>query len=117
MLVLLIGFAVSAIVTFFIIRSARTHSHFSADLDMSGPQKFHSRPVPRVGGLGIVMGLAAALGVFTVFSSGQMLVGLELMLCAVPAFVSGLAEDLTKAQSPRRRLFFTVVSAGLAAWF
>ena len=37
-------------------------------------------------------------------------------LCAAPAFISGLAEDLTKTQSPRRRLFFTVASAGIAAW-
>ena len=34
----------------------------------------------------------------------------------LPAFLAGLAEDLTKRQSPRRRLFFTVVSASLAAW-
>ncbi len=47
---------------------------------------------------------------------GEMALGLQLIGCALPAFVAGLAEDLTKTQSPRRRLFFTVVSAGLAAW-
>ena len=39
-----------------------------------------------------------------------------LVACALPAFVAGLAEDLTKSLSPRRRLFFTAVSAGIAAW-
>jgi UDP-N-acetylmuramyl pentapeptide phosphotransferase/UDP-N-acetylglucosamine-1-phosphate transferase len=39
-----------------------------------------------------------------------------LMLCALPAFGSGLTEDLTKTQSPRRRLFFTAVSAAVAVF-
>jgi UDP-N-acetylmuramyl pentapeptide phosphotransferase/UDP-N-acetylglucosamine-1-phosphate transferase len=46
----------------------------------------------------------------------MMSVGLLLLATAAPAFLGGLAEDLTKAQSPRRRLFFTAVSAALAAW-
>jgi hypothetical protein len=47
MVVLFLAFLVSAAVTFFVIRSARAHAHFSADADMSGPQKFHATPVPR----------------------------------------------------------------------
>jgi UDP-N-acetylmuramyl pentapeptide phosphotransferase/UDP-N-acetylglucosamine-1-phosphate transferase len=35
---------------------------------------------------------------------------------AMPAFGAGMAEDLTKTQSPRRRLFFAAVSAALAVW-
>ena len=35
---------------------------------------------------------------------------------AMPTFVFGLAEDLTKSVSPRRRLFFTAVSATAAVW-
>lgn len=116
MIVLLLGFAFSAVVTFFIIRFERTHSHFSSDRDMSGPQKFHVRPVPRVGGVGIVIGLAVALAVFAMTQPGEAVLGVLLMACAAPAFVAGLAEDLTKTQSPRRRLFFTVLSAGIAAW-
>jgi hypothetical protein len=37
-----------------------------------------------------------------------------LITASLPTFVFGLAEDLTKSVSPRRRLFFTAVSAGLA---
>ncbi|CAG0952330.1 UDP-GlcNAc:undecaprenyl-phosphate/decaprenyl-phosphate GlcNAc-1-phosphate transferase [Geobacteraceae bacterium] len=116
MTVLLLGFAVSAVLTFFIIRFERTHSHFSSDRDMSGPQKFHARPVPRVGGVGIVVGLCAALVVLVFTRAGDSSLGLLLMGCAAPAFLAGLAEDLTKTQSPRRRLFFTVASAAIAAW-
>jgi UDP-N-acetylmuramyl pentapeptide phosphotransferase/UDP-N-acetylglucosamine-1-phosphate transferase len=116
MLVLLLGFALSATVTFFIIRSARTHSHFSGDIDMTGPQKFHARPVPRVGGLGIVMGLVGTLMTLAFLYPGDTFVGIALVACAAPTFLAGLAEDLTKTQSPRRRLFFTAISAVLAAW-
>jgi UDP-N-acetylmuramyl pentapeptide phosphotransferase/UDP-N-acetylglucosamine-1-phosphate transferase len=117
MIVLLLGFVLSAAVTFFIIRSAGKHGHWSADVDMDGPQKFHARPVPRVGGLGIVAGLAAALLFVATTRTVHSMLGLSLLACAAPAFLAGLAEDFTKSQSPRRRLFFTAVSAALAAWF
>ena len=117
MQILLSGFAVSLVVTFLILRSARAHGHLSGDVDMSGPQKFHARPVPRIGGVGIMVGLLARADVRCAISHGEpMLLGLMLLACGVPAFLSGLAEDLTKTQSPRRRLFSTAVSAALAAW-
>jgi UDP-N-acetylmuramyl pentapeptide phosphotransferase/UDP-N-acetylglucosamine-1-phosphate transferase len=31
------------------------HGHLSADHDLSGPQKFHARVVPRIGGLGVML--------------------------------------------------------------
>src|SRR5204862_3333579 len=102
------------VITFFIIRFERTHLRFSSDRDLSGPQKFHTRPVPRIGGVGIVVGLAVSLTVFAIAHPGETSLGVLLMGCAAPAFLAGLAEDLTKTQSPRRRLFFTVVSAGIA---
>jgi UDP-N-acetylmuramyl pentapeptide phosphotransferase/UDP-N-acetylglucosamine-1-phosphate transferase len=113
---LILSFLTSLVVTLLVVRSAEQHAHHSADDDLSGPQKFHSAPVPRVGGVSIFVALLAcvALALFTGRAEARML-GL-LVLCSVPAFLSGLAEDLTKAQSPRRRLFFTAVSAGLAAW-
>lgn len=116
MLVLLLGFFLSATITFFVIRSARVHAHLSADADLSGPQKFHATPVPRIGGIGIVLGLVATLGALWLIRGSDMLPGVLLLACAAPAFLGGLAEDFTKTQSPRRRLFFTTVSAGLAAW-
>ncbi|HEV8693300.1 MAG TPA: hypothetical protein VGQ93_03800, partial [Lysobacter sp.] len=113
MLVLLLGFGLSAATTFFVIRLARTHVHLSGDTDMSGPQKFHGAPVPRVGGVGIVIGVVGALLLLWAMRYSETPLGLILVACAAPAFLGGLAEDLTKRQSPRRRLFFTAVSAGL----
>lgn len=113
---MLLAFAVSLTVTLLVIRSVKTHARFALDHDLSGPQKFHALAVPRIGGLGIVAGLLCALPVlwFTLPEAAR--IGLLLMACGLPAFVTGVAEDLTKRVSPRRRLLATAVSAGLAAW-
>jgi len=116
MVVLFLSFVLSAVATFYVIRYTRTHLHLLRDHDMTGPQKFHAMPVPRVGGVGIVIGLGGGLLLVWMLSEGEMPLGVRLLACAAPAFFGGLAEDITKTQSPRRRLFFTVVSAALAAW-
>lgn len=98
-----------------IVRAGRRKGNRLLDHDMTGPQKFHLAPVPRVGGIGIFAGtLLVALCLWFIRDQSLALV---LTLCAVPAFGSGLTEDLTKTQSPRRRLFFTALSAALAAAF
>ena len=109
-------FLVSLLATLFIMRSAMRHLHLAADHDLSGPQKFHARPVPRVGGAGVMVAVTA--GAIMVQANGVpiskqlwLLVG-----CSLPAFLAGIAEDLTKNVSPRRRLFATAVSAACAIW-
>jgi UDP-N-acetylmuramyl pentapeptide phosphotransferase/UDP-N-acetylglucosamine-1-phosphate transferase len=114
MLVLLTAFAVSLAVTLWMIRRSRADGHRFHDHDLSGPQKFHSAPVPRVGGIGIFVGVLAGGGLLWFRFPDLGLPALLLLACALPAFGAGLTEDLTKTQSPRRRLFFTAVSAALA---
>ena len=113
---LVLSFLVSLVLTLLVVRSATSHLFLSSDHDLSGPQKFHARPVPRVGGFGIFVAISAS--VFVAQWRGHAgVASLWLLLAAsLPAFGSGLAEDLTKNVSPRRRLFFTACSAGLAAW-
>lgn len=115
---LLVPFFVAALVTLLVIRSARSHGQLMGDIDLSGPQKFHARPVPRIGGVGLFLGLAACT-VFVWFQGkgGGAQLGFLLLACGVPAFAAGLAEDLTKRVSPLNRLFATGVSAALAAVF
>jgi len=115
MLVLLLALATSFLLTLWVVRSAKTHARFSHDHDVSGPQKFHAHPVPRIGGVGIVGGTAAGV---VLLSAGDPHADwpLVLVMCGLPTFVAGVAEDLLKTLSPRRRLFFTAVSAALAAW-
>ena len=110
------AFVVSLVFTLWMVRRAKSGGHRSHDHDLSGPQKFHAAPVPRVGGIGIVAGALAGIAVIC---WRDPVVGRDaalLRLCAIPAFASGLTEDLTKTQSPRRRLFFTAVSAALAVF-
>jgi UDP-N-acetylmuramyl pentapeptide phosphotransferase/UDP-N-acetylglucosamine-1-phosphate transferase len=115
-LALLICFIVATCATLFVVRSARLHSHLSGDNDLSGPQKFHAGSVPRVGGLGIVLGLAAGCTAIWLTRYSPARLGAMLLLCGMPAFIAGLVEDVTKNVSPRRRLLATALSAALAIW-
>ena len=113
MLTLLLAFAVSCAVTLLLIRSAHRHARFSADHDLSGPQKFHARSVPRVGGVGIFAALVATAAALWWRYPGVAQQGMLLLACGLPAFGAGLVEDLTKRVSPRRRLIATAVSGSL----
>ena len=96
--------------------AARGKSRFVADNDFSLPQKFHHHPVPRIGGLGVVVGVAVALLASSALLDLQQAYLLELAVCAGLAFGSGLLEDLTKKVSARQRLLATTASAALAVW-
>ena len=115
MLILVLAFATSLCTTLWLVHRAKRGTGLAHDHDLSGPQKFHILPVPRVGGVGIVAGIGAAVLLFWLHQSDIAAAAGLLMVCALPAFLSGLTEDLTKSQSPRRRLFFTAMSASLAA--
>ncbi|WP_186424856.1 MraY family glycosyltransferase [Cupriavidus metallidurans] len=116
MFTLSIAFVLSFVITLLVIRYSSLHAHLTADWDLNGVQKFHARPVPRVGGLGIVLALLAA-GIVVYFKDrivGQSF--LLVLVCAAPAFLAGFIEDLTKRVSPRERLVATMVSALLAVY-
>jgi UDP-N-acetylmuramyl pentapeptide phosphotransferase/UDP-N-acetylglucosamine-1-phosphate transferase len=116
MLALLVAFAVSLCVTLIVVHSVKTHANLALDHDVSGPQKFHARPVPRIGGVGILSGLVAAVVMLLWTRPDIASIGLLLVACGVPAFAAGLIEDLTKRVSPRERLLATAISAGLGMW-
>jgi len=116
MLYLLVSFFVAAAVTLLIIHSSRSHGHLSADADLSGPQKFHATPVPRVGGVGMFLGLLTCIAVAALSRHADWKLGALLLICGLPAFGAGLIEDLTKRVSPGKRLLATAVSAALGIW-
>ncbi len=114
---LTLSFLVSFTITLLIVRSSRRHGRLSADHDLSGPQKFHTRPVPRIGGLSLMAAFLASAVLLQWTDSKIASAFCYLLAASSLAFLSGLAEDLTKNVSPRRRLVFTAASAGLAVWW
>lgn len=116
MLYLLVSFLVAAVVTLLVIHSSRSHAHLSADIDLSGPQKFHATPVPRIGGVGMFAGLLFCILVAAVTARTDWKFGAMLLACGLPAFLAGLVEDLTKRVSPTKRLLATAISAALGCW-
>jgi UDP-N-acetylmuramyl pentapeptide phosphotransferase/UDP-N-acetylglucosamine-1-phosphate transferase len=116
MSVLVLSFLVSLLVTLWVVRYSHLHAHLTADSDLSGVQKFHVVAVPRVGGVGIFLGILLALSVRYFQNAEVGTFGLLLVVASLPAFLSGLVEDLTKKVGVRARLLATAASAGLAGY-
>lgn len=110
---LMLAFAASALITLLVIASAHRHAHWTSDHDLSGPQKMHASVVPRIGGAGIAAGLVAGSLSLGLLEPTLWPLVLLTWACALPAFGFGLAEDLTKSVSPRRRLVAAAASGGL----
>jgi UDP-N-acetylmuramyl pentapeptide phosphotransferase/UDP-N-acetylglucosamine-1-phosphate transferase len=88
--------------------------HGSATMDLShGIQKFHTIPTPRVGGLPIVVGLSVAWLTSTPEIKHILT---PILIAGLPAFLFGLAEDITKRVGVLARLLATMAS-GLLAWW
>lgn len=99
-----------------IVLSERWHGKFTGDSDMSKPQATHLRPAPRVGGLAILAGSLA--GLLVLGPSNMTLTWLwpVLFVAALPVFVAGLVEDITKDVGSLKRLLAAFASAAIAWW-
>ena len=95
-----------------VVLTKRWHGAFSMDTT-DGIQKFHFAPTPRIGGIPILLALVIACGK----SSAEIQTLLAPILFAgMPAFLFGIAEDLTKQIGVIQRLLATMAS-GLLAWW
>lgn len=108
--------AISFIISLLIVHSQKWHGFVSNDHDLGGVQKVHALAVPRVGGLavlgGILFGILACSFLFPKQISPSRLSAILLLVVAgVPAFVAGIAEDLSKCISVRVRLLATFASS------
>jgi len=88
------------------------HGRFSMD-GLVGVQKQHTQPAPRIGGVAIFSGLLAAY--MFIEPDRATLLGV-LLVAGLPAFLSGLIEDLTKQVGVMVRLLATIASGVLACW-
>lgn len=104
-----------------IVGSQRWHGKLTHDHDLDGVQKVHATAVPRIGGIGVMVGLLGGLGAMMYAVPGLVEAAhldlIMLLLCAsMPAFVAGVVEDFTKKVSVRMRLAATVASSLLASY-
>lgn len=109
-----IGFAASFLIGLLLVLTKRWHGTLSMDLT-DGIQKFHTVPTPRIGGIPIVLGLGLVL-VWGKSSPQLKDLLTPILLAGMPAFLFGMAEDLTKKVGVVQRLLATMASGFLAWW-
>ena len=110
----LLSFAVSLGVCYLTLRFEHLHRHFTGDVAAAGSHKVHTRSVSRIGGLSIFVGWVVAL-IASEYSNTPPTHAFGIwLLCLLPAFAGGFAEDLTKRVTPSMRLVACFISAGLA---
>jgi UDP-GlcNAc:undecaprenyl-phosphate GlcNAc-1-phosphate transferase len=116
MLLLVISFITTLILTGLAIRYQYVHMQLSGDHDFSGPQKFHTVITPRIGGLTILAGMACGtVYQWIVNPNVGTLLTLALASC-LPVFVAGTTEDLTKCVGVKIRLFAGLLSGLTFLW-
>lgn len=109
---LLVGLAVSLATGLLLVFTQHWHGRFSMD-HTHGVQKFHAKPTPRIGGVAVAAGLVA---IWATASGPLNTLLAPMLLASLPAFVAGLAEDVTKRVGVTARLLATMLS-GVAAWW
>ena len=107
----------STIVSRIVLRCRHLHLHLTGDHDLDGIQKFHAQPVPRIGGLGVLIGLWVAVLTELNLQIDSAHFALSVLLVSMPAFLAGFMEDLTNKISVRHRLSATALSAVLGGVF
>jgi UDP-N-acetylmuramyl pentapeptide phosphotransferase/UDP-N-acetylglucosamine-1-phosphate transferase len=105
-----LAFSVALGTSLLLVFTKHWHGHFSLD-HTEGVQKFHTKPTPRIGGVAIASGMVSGWALAP--AAVQALLG-PLLLASIPAFVAGMAEDVTKSVGVKARLLATMVSGALA---
>jgi len=107
-----VAFLASLLLCIAVVLTKHWHGAFSMDAT-DGIQKFHTAPTPRIGGIPILLALVIAWGksnaeIQAIFT--------PILFAGMPAFLFGIAEDLTKQIGVFQRLFATM-SSGLLVWW
>ncbi len=114
----ILSFILSALIILCLVRYQHIHENISRDSDLSGPQKFHTHNVSRIGGLGIFFSiLITGFLAFNFFKLERGSIILVALGCSTPTFIAGLLEDLTKKIDAKTRLTAAATSAGLSGIF
>lgn len=106
-----IGFSVVLSISFlFIVMSQRTWNRLTRHGDLKAIQTAHLTPTPRLGGIAVCLALVLSAW-FAFGMTGGLWVWL--LICALPLFLSGAAEDLGYRVAPIGRLLAAFVSGAL----
>lgn len=110
-------FIISFLTSFaIIICFARSLIKFKNRDDIKAVQSSHLKPVARIGGLSIMIGLVFAAMPFLETTNSWTNYSL-LLLSALPVFVAGFFEDLGFLSSPGTRLLAALISGALFVFF
>lgn len=109
------GLVCSFLASLILVATKRWHGMFSMD-NTTGVQKFHTVPTPRIGGIALLAGFLGVLFALpNGFTNSTSSLFVLLLVGALPAFVAGLIEDITKKVSVQTRLLATAASGLVAA--
>ena len=98
-------FLLSLAISFLIANSKK-----GLDLLTNEPQKFHEKPVPRIGGLSIFISTLYGFFVYKLLLN-------PLSLALSVSFLSGFIEDITRKISEKTRLLILILAAFIAIFF
>lgn len=100
------GMAASFVLCVLLVITKRWHGALTMDFT-DGVQKFHTAPTPRIGGVPIVLGLVVA---WAQAPQDVQTLLTPILLAGMPAFLFGVAEDITKRVGVMQRLLATMAS-------
>ncbi|NYT63503.1 glycosyl transferase [Alcaligenaceae bacterium] len=113
MVYLLTAFLVSLTSALMLVRYKQLHSRYAADGDLVGLRQHHVPPVPRVGGVALALAVLASSVPLAFREPSVVAPLLSIWICAMPAFLGGLAGDLSKKIPAKLRFAFIAVSSVL----
>ncbi len=113
----ILSFAVSFAVGYIILRWQHSSGHAGRDNAAEGVHKVHVISVPRIGGMAIFAGWLVGLAASSYYKNLQPVTILIWIVCMLPVFLAGLAEDFTRNVRASVRLLAAFLTAALAGVF
>ena len=115
MLLISLGTVLSAstLLCFFLLKLSNKYQRYGIDKITEEPQKFHTEPTPRLGGVSIFISLFICSIVISMRKSAGDNTLLIMLVCFLPTLIVGLLEDFTRKISPYIRLIGSFLSAYL----
>ena len=113
-MVFLAAFSFSMLFSIVILVTDKYHRKFTHDRDLSGSQKFHQVPVPRIGGIAFILGFFFGTVYYGIEEDRELYLLYWAGVAAIPVFIGGLLEDLSKNIKVINRLLLAFFSASIA---